>query len=142
MGLDKDCNCLMQSFSVYSMHTLNQTRRRILFTVFSVQCIICVCTVYMNCVRVPCTCTCTVNVYCVRVLCTWTVYVYCVRVLCTCTVYVYCGLCTFTVHGECERVTCACTCTVYVYRVSVPCTVWGLANQLIGIHSYLSCSAL
>ena len=142
MGLDKDCNCLMRSFSVYSMHTLNQTRRRILFTVFSVQCIICVCTVYMNCVRVPCTCTCTVNVYCVRVLCTWTVYVYCVRVLCTCTVYVYCGLCTFTVHGVCVRVPCTCTCTLCVYRVCVPCTVWGLANQLIGIHLYLSCSAL
>ena len=142
MGLDKDCNCLMRSFSVYSMHTLNQTRRRILFTVFSVQCIICVCTVYMNCVRVPCTCTCTVNVYCVRVLCTCTVYVDSVRVLCTCTVYVYCGLCTFTVYVYRVRVRVPCACTVYVYRVSVPCTVWGLANQLIGIHLYLSCSAL
>ena len=100
MGLDKDCNCLMRSFSVYSMHTLNQTRRRILFTVFSVQCIICVCTVYMNCVRVPCTCTCTVNVYCVRVLCTWTVYVYCARCMCTCNVYVY-------------RLCVPCKCTVY-----------------------------
>ena len=96
-------------------------------TVYRVQC-----TVYNMCV------------HCVHKLCTCTVYVYvyCKRVLCTCTVYVYCvrGQCTFTVHGVCVRVTC--TCTVYVYRVSVPCTVWGLANQLIGIHSYLSCSAL
>ena len=120
-------------------------------TVYRVQC-----TVYnmcVHCVHELCTCTVYVYVYCKRVLCTCTVYVDSVRGQCTCTVYVYCVRVLYTSTVVCVRLLCTvyvyvyrvrvpCACTVYVYRVSVPCTAWGLANQLIGIHSYLSCSAL